>query len=131
VSTAAAIIVALAVFCASLHLLRRLGFVLPIGAWSFAGGAGATPTSASPPETKREPAAGVHVDLASNFDLGPTYAEEALQREKTAREREEAVLRQLFEQNLRLREEIGDLAEPGEPIVSAGNNGVSEMTLAP
>jgi hypothetical protein len=48
-------------------------------------------------------------DRPTKLDLGPTYAEELRMREEAARQQEEAVLRQLFEQNLHLREQIGAL----------------------
>jgi hypothetical protein len=47
---------------------------------------------------------------AQPFDLGPTYEEERLQREEAERQRELAVLQHVFEDNVRLREELGQLA---------------------
>jgi hypothetical protein len=46
---------------------------------------------------------------AQPFDLGPTYEEERLQREEAERQRELAVLQHVFEDNVRLREELGQL----------------------
>jgi hypothetical protein len=123
VSTAAAIIVALGVFCAGLLLLRRLGVSLPVGSWPGPAGGGANAMPVPDPGTEPVPEAVTNFDLASNFDLGPTYADEARQRKEAAREREQALLRQFFEQNLRLREQIGEPAGPGEsaaPGVSEG-----------
>jgi hypothetical protein len=63
------------------------------------------------------PLAGAHAgvdthSLASpeRFDLGMTYQEEMQQRNEAAREQEQAVLRQIFEQNIELRKEIGALS---------------------
>jgi hypothetical protein len=44
------------------------------------------------------------------FELGPTYADELKMREEAAQQQEEAVLRQLFEENLRFREQLGELS---------------------
>jgi hypothetical protein len=110
VSTAAAVIVALAAFCGGLLLLRRLGVALPLGAWPTAPGESAT----AAPIPELTPEALTNFDLASNFDLGPTYAEEMRRREDEVRQREEAVLRHIFEQNLRLREQIDELEGPAE-----------------
>jgi hypothetical protein len=53
----------------------------------------------------------VPLDLPSGekFDLGPTYAEEMRSREEAARQQEEALVQQIFEQNLVLLEQIGQL----------------------
>lgn len=52
---------------------------------------------------------------AQQFDLGPTYEEERLQREEAERLRERAVLQHVYEDNVRLREQLeqpeGGLAE--------------------
>src|SRR5262249_12789808 len=49
-------------------------------------------------------------DASSTFDLGPTYAEQMQLKDEAARHQDEAVLRQIFEQNLQLREQIGALS---------------------
>jgi hypothetical protein len=49
-------------------------------------------------------------DASSTFDLGPTYSEEMQLKDEAAREQEDAVLRQVFEQNLQLRAQIGALS---------------------
>ena len=51
--------------------------------------------SSGDPETTAQP-----------FDLGPTYAEERLQREEAERQREKAVLQRVYEDNVRLREQL-------------------------
>jgi hypothetical protein len=43
------------------------------------------------------------------FDLGPTYEEERQQRQQQGQRQEQAVLRQLFEDNLRLQGEVRQL----------------------
>ena len=108
-STAAGVVVALALSFAGLLLLRRLGVALPIG-WQQV--PAAAPAVAPPAERISEPV--TDFDRVPNFDLGPTYAEEARQREAAAHEQERAVLRQIFEQNVLLREQIGALDEPTE-----------------
>ena len=54
------------------------------------------PAGPKEPETTAQP-----------FDLGPTYAEERLQREEAERQREKAVLQRVYEDNVRLREQLG------------------------
>jgi hypothetical protein len=108
-STAAGVVVALALSFAGLLVLRRLGVPLPIG-WQQV--PAAAPAVAPPAERISEPV--TDFDRVPNFDLGPTYAEEARQREAAAHEQERAVLRQIFEQNVLLREQIGALDEPTE-----------------
>jgi hypothetical protein len=102
-STAAGVLVALLLFCAGLVALRRLGVSVQFGESSQSG------QPAAPPGLQPAPEAVVWEDTASNFDLGPTYEEEMRQREAAALDQEQAVLRQLFEQNVRLREQIGEL----------------------
>jgi hypothetical protein len=50
---------------------------------------------------------------AEQFDLGPTYEEERLLQEAAARQAEEALLRHIYEENVRLREQIEDLEGAG------------------
>ncbi len=44
--------------------------------------------------------------LPEEFDLGPTFEEERKRKEESIEQQENAVLEQLFEQNLRLHEQI-------------------------
>ncbi len=104
-STAGGVLVALLLFCAGLVALRRLGVSVQFGQPSRPGEA------SLPPGLEPAPEAIVWEETASTFDLGPTYEEELRQKEQAAREQEQAVLRQLFEQNVRLREQIGELEE--------------------
>jgi hypothetical protein len=103
-------LIVLPVFCAALCLvLRRFGV---------------SPQAAAPAEAPPEPTAEVSNPLrnlplplsdlaagpAEQFDLGPTYAEERRLQEEAARQQEAAVLMRIYEQNVRLREEIGQPA---------------------
>lgn len=47
---------------------------------------------------------------AEAFDIGPTYAEEMQQKQEALRQQEEAVLRHIFELNMQMREELGQLS---------------------
>jgi hypothetical protein len=47
---------------------------------------------------------------AETFDIGPTYAEEMQQKQEALRQQEEAVLRHIFELNVQMREQLGQLA---------------------
>jgi hypothetical protein len=47
---------------------------------------------------------------AGTFDIGPTYAEEMRQKQEAMRQQEEAVLRHIFELNLHMREQLGQLS---------------------
>jgi hypothetical protein len=48
-------------------------------------------------------------DSAEAFDLGLSYAEEMRLREEAVRQQEEAILKQVFEQNVALCRQIGEL----------------------
>ncbi len=71
------------------------GVVLP----AAASPAPAPPASVAPAESELEP-------TGQPFDLGPTYEEELQLRQEQAQQQDGAVLRQLFEDNLKLREEL-------------------------
>jgi hypothetical protein len=58
---------------------------------------------------------------AQPFELGPTYEEERRQREEAERQREQAVLQHVYEDNVRLREQL----EHGE---GAGTVGAAEAS---
>jgi hypothetical protein len=49
-----------------------------------------------------------------SFDLGPSYEEERRQKEEAVQQQEQAVLQQILEQNLRLREQIEHIQGPDE-----------------
>jgi hypothetical protein len=58
---------------------------------------------ASPEETSSS--------TAEQFDLGPSYEEERLAKEEALRLQEQAVLQEIFEQNLKLLEQVEELGE--------------------
>jgi hypothetical protein len=95
------------------------------GAWPMlvAPAATGTATGSSPAtvEVQIRPAEGAEPGSAEEppqtgeaFDLGPSYEEERLAREQALRQQEQAVLQEVFEQNLRLQQEIAALAEQDE-----------------
>jgi hypothetical protein len=47
---------------------------------------------------------------AETFDLGPTYAEEMRQKQEALHQQEEAVLRSIFELNMQMRAQLGQLS---------------------
>ena len=110
VSSLAALLVGLGLFAAVLLVfLRRAGVALNRVAPSEAGavprGSEGTPRPLAALESFSLPERA----NGASPDLGPTYAEELQRRQEEARQQEEAMLRHLFEQNLRLREEIAGL----------------------
>jgi hypothetical protein len=60
---------------------------------------------------------------AEPFDLGPTYEEERRAREEAERLKEEALLRRLYEDNLRLRDELEQAEDGGHEAVPAAGQG--------
>jgi hypothetical protein len=46
---------------------------------------------------------------AEAFDLGPTYEDELRMKEEALRQQEEAIVRHLVDQNVKLREQLGEL----------------------
>jgi hypothetical protein len=116
VGNLAAILVGLTLFLFALGLmLRRYGLVLSSGA------------SVSPlePASSRElPELGSVLNLPqpSQFELGPSYAEEMRLKQEAVLEQEQAMLRQLVEQNVSLQEQIGKLqVVPSEPEEENGH----------
>jgi hypothetical protein len=51
-----------------------------------------------------------HSSTAESFDLGPTYAEELREKQEALCQQEEAVLRHIFELNMQMREQLGQLS---------------------
>jgi hypothetical protein len=51
----------------------------------------------------------LHSDMGKRFELGRTYAQELQLKDQQEQQQEDAMLKQLFEQNLQLREQIGEL----------------------
>jgi hypothetical protein len=87
-----------------------------------AGGDGAEvrlPSAAAPPEPEVE-------TTAQPFELGPTYEEERRQREQAQQQREQAVFQHVYEDNVRLREQLGQLEEgpaAEAPVLEAAAEG--------
>jgi hypothetical protein len=84
-------------------------------------GYGPVPAAPSVPPAVQETAAAhesrmeqTEPDTAERFDLGPSYEEEKQAKEEALRQRELAVLQELFAQNQRLYEEIEQLDDEGE-----------------
>jgi hypothetical protein len=55
---------------------------------------------------------------AQKFDLGPTYEEEMRHRSEAQRQQEEALLRHIFDENVKLREQIEQTPEADAPAPS-------------
>lgn len=94
--------------------LVRVEFVNGQGLTLVSQAAGAVESHRVPVPAPAEPAP-VPDELAGTaqrFDIGPTFAEEHQQREQSQRQQQEATLRHIFEENLKLRGQIAEL--PGE-----------------
>jgi hypothetical protein len=76
-----------------------VGFVGQVSA------AGARTVAAGPATTEL-----TQSSTAETFDIGPTYAEEMRQRQEALRQQEEAVLRHIFELNMQMRGQLGQLS---------------------
>jgi len=91
------------------HLARvfRVELVNP-AAVGFVGqvSAAGAQTLAAGPATKEV----TQSSTAETFDIGPTYAEEMRQQQEALRQEEEAVLRHIFELNMHMREQLGQLS---------------------
>jgi hypothetical protein len=78
--------------------------------------AGPAPAAAAAPPAEaprqEEPPSG------EQFDLGPSYEEEQQAKDESLRLQEQAVLQQIFEDNLRLQEEAGPLAPREGPALA-------------
>jgi hypothetical protein len=102
----ASLMVSLAIVISVFVLLRRLRDQLP---------ALVRVDSLSPPPPVEQAAMPVAPEViieettAQPFDLGPTYEEERLLKEEAERQQEQAVLRSVFEENLKLRQELIEL----------------------
>jgi hypothetical protein len=81
---------------------------LPLG---IAGGQGGQPAQPASAEESAPPGAArvEEPETAERFDLGPSYEEERLAKEVALRQQELAVLQLVFEENVRLQEEIEHL----------------------
>jgi hypothetical protein len=101
--------VSLAIVVSVFVLLRRLREQLP----ALVERAAMVTAVAQPPlvqaETPAVPDFFVEETTAQPFDLGPTYEEERLLKEEAERQQEQAVLRSVFEDNLKLRQQLIEL----------------------
>lgn len=48
---------------------------------------------------------------AETFDVGPSYVEEMREKQEALRQQEEGLLRHIFEQNMQMREQLGQLSD--------------------
>jgi hypothetical protein len=72
------------------------------------------PAAATPAKEQAHPSE--DAETGERFELGPTYEEEMRLREDQTRQHEEAVLRQLFEENVRLRDQMAQDPMAQEPV---------------
>ena len=74
------------------------------------------PAPAAPPRVETVPASTAIEEspsTAETFDLGPTYDDELRMKEQSLRQQEQAIVQQLFEQNVKLQEDLGQLELAG------------------
>jgi hypothetical protein len=71
----------------------------------------ATPTTA--PVVRNTTLTPEPESTAEQFELGPTYDEELKSRQDQEQHQEQAVLRQLFEDNLKLRRDVAEMHNAG------------------
>jgi hypothetical protein len=89
-------------------LLRRFGpFLDALRRVQFIGAPGSGQSELLPPSSEAEDTRGP--SRAESFDLGLTYPEEMRLREQALQQQEEAMVRHIYEQNMQLREQIGQL----------------------
>ncbi len=92
------------------HLARvfRVELVNPaaVGFVGQVSASGAQTVAADPATEEETPSS-----TAETFDIGPTYAEEMQQKQEAQRQQEEAVLRHIFELNVQMREQLGQLPD--------------------
>jgi hypothetical protein len=105
-TVSASLFVSLAIVVSVFLLLRRLREQLPALVRVDAPPAPPLPVQ---PQTLTAPEVFVEETTAQPFDLGLTYEEERRLKEETVREREQAVLRSIFEANLTLRQQLVEL----------------------
>jgi hypothetical protein len=109
-SDLAMLVVAVLVFAGAFLLIqRRFGMSLDaLRRLQLTGSEAAAPAELQPRiDSANESLAGPASGEA--FDLGPSYAEEMRLRDEARHQQEQAILRQIYEQNVKLREQIGAL----------------------
>jgi predicted lipid-binding transport protein (Tim44 family) len=67
---------------------------------------GAQTVAAAPATSEMIPSS-----TAETFDIGPTFAEELQQKQEALSQQEEAILRHIFELNMRMRDQLGQLSD--------------------
>jgi hypothetical protein len=105
-TVSASLMVSLAIVISVLVLLRRLREQLPALVRVDAPPPMSQPVQSGPPAV---PDFFVEETTAQPFDLGPTYEEERLLKEEAERQQEQAVLRSVFEDNLKLHQQLIEL----------------------
>jgi hypothetical protein len=115
ISNLAALTISLSLFSTVLFVfVRRFGVPLQVAPRPERPEANATIERVQPVRTFTLPGAVPCDELWSRLELGPTYADELRSKDAAAREQEEAMVRQLFEQNLALRDQIDNLCSAAE-----------------
>lgn len=112
------VIVTILFFCAHSLLFRRSGGGLfkieLIGTHAPSAGYPQPVVEAIPPKPEPEPWG----EVAPNFDIGPTYEEARQQAEEAERNKERALLQQIFEENQKVQEEIRSLPADADAEVT-------------
>jgi hypothetical protein len=96
-------------YSAHLARVRRVEVVDPVAALGFVGqesAVGAQSVAAGPTTSDV-----TQISTAETFDIGPTYAEEMRQKQEAEKLQDEAVLRHIFELNMQIRNQLGQLPE--------------------
>jgi hypothetical protein len=106
-TVSAALLVSAAMVVSVVVLLRRLRGQMP--AFVRVEAPSAAPSSPAQLEMPPAPVSFVEESTAEPFDLGPTCEEERLLKEAAQRQQEQAVLRTIFEDNLKLRQQLMEL----------------------
>jgi len=109
----ASLMVSLAIVISVFVLLRRLRDQLPILVERAATVTAVAQTPLVQDETPAMPDFFVEETTAQPFDLGPTFEEERLLKEEAERQKEQAVLRSVFEDNLKLRQQLIEMETAG------------------
>lgn len=105
-TVAASLIVSVAIVVSVFVVLRRLGQEMPA---LVRVPAPALAQSEPPPMPLLVPPPIAEESTAETFDLGLTYEEERRLQEEAERQQEQAVLRTIFEDNLKLRQQLSQL----------------------
>jgi hypothetical protein len=107
-SDLAMLIVAVLVFAGAFCLIQRR-FGLSADAWRRLESAGNEATAHVELQSRPAPEALADAGSGEALDLGLSYAEEMRLRDEASHQQEQAILRQIYKQNVKLREQIGAL----------------------